>query len=473
MPATALVLPPQPVPVVEAGGLVTLPWRSSLQNALNNLQAQITALAALEGDTEALDTALAALQAEVDAAEASIAAHIADTANPHATTAAQVGADPAGTATAAVAAHEAALNPHPQYLTEAEGDAAYDALGAAAAAQAASQPLDATLTALAGQNWALNALPIGTGADTVSQVAFAANTFPARGSTGDLVAKTITDDALLLLADADVPRLGTVNTWSATQTIAGNLTFSGTGRRILADLSNGTQSNRTYFQTSTANSSSTMGVIPSGTGTTALLQAQNSSDADNASAIQIRADAAAVYVNSTKTGTGTTRNMGFGFDGTIRATLDTTGRFGLGVVPSDAKLQTQETSAGAAVSAARFANNSDTANTAVRVSLDPANFGFNTRDCILEAVTNGSNQITLRVLLANASNPVETFRLSPGGQVGIGGSSYGSGVGAVVFVANAAVAPTTNPTGGGVLYVEGGALKYRGSSGTVTTIANA
>jgi len=49
---------------------------------------------------------------------------------------------------------------------------------------------------------------------------------------------------------------------------------------------------------------------------------------------------------------------------------------------------------------------------------------------------------------------------------------FGSGVG-VIGVANAATVPTTNPTGGGVLYVEGGALKYRGSSGTVTTIANA
>ncbi|NBU93790.1 MAG: hypothetical protein EBS18_04470 [Actinobacteria bacterium] len=34
-------------------------------------------------------------------------------------------------------------------------------------------------------------------------------------------------------------------------------------------------------------------------------------------------------------------------------------------------------------------------------------------------------------------------------------------------------APASNPTGGGYLYVESGALKYRGSSGTVTTIANA
>jgi hypothetical protein len=34
-------------------------------------------------------------------------------------------------------------------------------------------------------------------------------------------------------------------------------------------------------------------------------------------------------------------------------------------------------------------------------------------------------------------------------------------------------APTANMTGGGILYVEAGALKYRGSSGTVTTIGPA
>ena len=40
-------------------------------------------------------------------------------------------------------------------------------------------------------------------------------------------------------------------------------------------------------------------------------------------------------------------------------------------------------------------------------------------------------------------------------------------------IPNAATAPSSNPTGGGVLYVASGALKFRGSSGTVTTIANA
>ena len=58
-----------------------------------------------------------------------------------------------------------------------------------------------------------------------------------------------------------------------------------------------------------------------------------------------------------------------------------------------------------------------------------------------------------------------------GANIGIGTSSqFGSGSG-VVGIANVTTAPTTNPTGGGVLWTEGGALKYRGSSGTVTTIA--
>jgi hypothetical protein len=50
--------------------------------------------------------------------------------------------------------------------------------------------------------------------------------------------------------------------------------------------------------------------------------------------------------------------------------------------------------------------------------------------------------------------------------------SLGGGAG-VQFIGNAATVPTSNPTGGGILYVEAGALKYRGSSGTVTTIAPA
>jgi hypothetical protein len=43
----------------------------------------------------------------------------------------------------------------------------------------------------------------------------------------------------------------------------------------------------------------------------------------------------------------------------------------------------------------------------------------------------------------------------------------------VLYIANCATAPTANSVGGGILYVQGGALKYRGSSGTVTTLGAA
>ena len=67
----------------------------------------------------------------------------------------------------------------------------------------AKQPLDATLTAFAALTIAANSLTIGTGTDAFSQTTFAANTFPARESTGNLEAKTITDFGLSLVDDAD------------------------------------------------------------------------------------------------------------------------------------------------------------------------------------------------------------------------------------------------------------------------------
>jgi hypothetical protein len=59
-----------------------------------------------------------------------------------------------------------------------------------------------------------------------------------------------------------------------------------------------------------------------------------------------------------------------------------------------------------------------------------------------------------------------------GTQIGSVTFELGGGTG-VIGITNASVVPSTNPSGGGVLYVEAGALKYRGSSGTVTTLAPA
>ena len=64
-------------------------------------------------------------------------------------------------------------------------------------------------------------------------------------------------------------------------------------------------------------------------------------------------------------------------------------------------------------------------------------------------------------------------RLGAGGNIGFRtGSQFGAGKG-IIAIGNALVTPSVNPGGGGVLYVENGALKYRGSGGTVTTIAPA
>lgn len=71
------------------------------------------------------------------------------------------------------------------------------------------QAYDATLAAFAALTIAANSLTIGTGADAFSQVTFAANKFPARASTGDLEAKTISDFALTLLDDADAAAMRT------------------------------------------------------------------------------------------------------------------------------------------------------------------------------------------------------------------------------------------------------------------------
>lgn len=66
------------------------------------------------------------------------------------------------------------------------------------------------------------------------------------------------------------------------------------------------------------------------------------------------------------------------------------------------------------------------------------------------------------------NNGIAYFR----GNVGFGANSFGTGATNVLGILNG-TAPSTSPSGMGQLYVESGALKFRGSSGTVTIIAPA
>ena len=70
------------------------------------------------------------------------------------------------------------------------------------------------------------------------------------------------------------------------------------------------------------------------------------------------------------------------------------------------------------------------------------------------------------------TNGAERLRIDTSGNVGIGVTTFGTSAAKVLGLANA-TAPSTSPAGMGQLYVESGALKFRGSSGTITTIAAA
>jgi hypothetical protein len=70
--------------------------------------------------------------------------------------------------------------------------------------------------------------------------------------------------------------------------ISGDLTFTGTGARVKANFSDPIATNRLLFQTSTANSTTLVGIMPNGTGSTSGIYGVNSSTLTNASYFDLR-----------------------------------------------------------------------------------------------------------------------------------------------------------------------------------------
>lgn len=95
--------------------------------------------------------------------------------------------------------------------------------------------------------------------------------------------------------------------------------------------------------------------------------------------------------------------------------------------------------------------------------------GSNNR--ILLSDASGGRDVALE---SGSTTPRQLVTATAGGNVHLGakGATDGSGV-KTVYISNASTLPTVNPVGGGILFVDNGALKYRGTSGTVTTIAPA
>ena len=106
----------------------------------------------------------------------------------------------------------------------------------------------------------------------------------------------------------------------------GNLAFTGTAQRITGDFSNATWANRLAFQTSTVNGSTSVPVLPNGTGTASQIALFGNSDPTNASYAQL------VQIGATETrltaaiqGTGTYTPLTFYTGGSERFRFLTTG----------------------------------------------------------------------------------------------------------------------------------------------------
>jgi hypothetical protein len=121
---------------------------------------------------------------------------------------------------------------------------------------------------------------------------------------------------------------GTASVTSITD--SGNLTFTGTGNRITGDFSTTTFANRVMFQTSTANSNTSVSAIPNGTGIAASFNVHNISDPTNSSLAQMTALNTDIRFTSNAVGTGTYLPMTFYTGGSERMRVDTSGNVGIG-----------------------------------------------------------------------------------------------------------------------------------------------
>lgn len=112
-----------------------------------------------------------------------------------------------------------------------------------------------------------------------------------------------------------------------TVTAESGLTLTALGARIKGDFNNSTHANRPLIQNSTANASTTLGVIPNGTGQFCGQNIYASSDPDNSGFAQFRcgSDTAEVLIGANRLGTGTYYPIGIYTGGIRRVAIDTAG----------------------------------------------------------------------------------------------------------------------------------------------------
>jgi hypothetical protein len=287
--------------------------------------------------------------------------------------------------------------------------------------------------------------------------------------------------------------------------IAGNLTFDGNSRRInVISANDGTA---TLFQGTTLNSSTIFGAIPNGTSTVVGIRGwATSNPVSGSNFIQVATDGASgfVSIDSANSGSGTALQLRFrtteSGSSTSKAVLFANGNWLFGTSTTDpgkgftveASSSRFDGSVGVGTDPATTHNGQISVEVGQGATFQGATASptaYVTSNLRFLITTGWTYKVTAVGGVSTWSNEYQFFS-TPSGSAGTGATltlrwkidsngnaqlgDVAAGTSATnTLVMKNATAPTTSPSGAGQLYVESGALKFRGSSGTVTTLASA
>jgi len=462
-------------------------------------------------------------------ANANIQSHISSTSNPHSVTAAQVGlGNVTNDAQLKIASNLSDLNSAATARTNlglgtAATTAATDYATAGHNHSGVYQPLDADLTAiaaLAGTSGLLKKTAADTWSlDTTSYLTSTISDGTANGVAYLNASKVLTTGSALTFDGSNLGLSVTPSAWTTYKAIQiGSTSFSGVNTDL--EIASNAYYNSGWKYLNTAGGAAkysqqenAYGVhvwytAPSGTAGNAISWTQAMTlDATGNLGVNCTAVGTSGYRGIELAGTSTTQGgflrmrtsdssvtsldfldingrgmftttahpLRFGTSDTERMRIDSSGNVGVGT-SSPSTYGKFVVSGGTATVSPILAIESTAFNAGQSCALDFTRNGFTqpiqARIQTSDNGYNASNLIFSTKENGTAGALTARMTIDSSGNVGIGATSFGTSAAKVIGIANG-TAPTSSPAGMGQLYVESGALKYRGSSGTVTTIANA